>query len=581
MRVSGADTGPVEATHVQYASERSTAEMRAWHVISGDWSLPGLDPAVVHLLPVEPLVEMVRGRQPVELALDQVCYREDVVSEDRVGACDITYPCIVAEGVANPGARAYRLLDGNHRMHRMLGERRRTGLFHVLRYEDFGHLVKRFEEYLPDWPVQPNRPDASAADVGGVTELLNRDDAAKGARARDLLDVARRLAGSRRFAGAIELLDEALARDADAENVLRFRARLLRIVSRHDDALEDLARLGEMRPMDPEVWRQRADSLRSLGRIAEAEAAFLESLCLDPALVASMADLGTLYRDAGRHDEALAWLTRAVDQSPADAGLQTLLGAALLAAGRAGEGRQALERAVHINPFDRLAMAYLYVALCRTGDLDAARRLARPDVLLRSFQRPGSSSGDGPADDLDRRLAAHVRTHPTLEYERPDNTTRGGAHSGNLLESSPGPVTGLVQWIEACVRRYLADLPRDRSHPYLAWTPDEWDLDTWGIVIRPGGYQEAHIHQDGWISGVYYVSVPGDVAAGAENDPAGCLEVGRAPDAVAGQASFPTRVLRPRPGRLHLFPSFYWHRTFPYGSDGERICIAFDVRPRV
>jgi hypothetical protein len=29
-----------------------------------------------------------------------------------------------------------------------------------------------------------------------------------------------------------------------------------------------------------------------------------------------------------------------------------------------------------------------------------------------------------------------------------------------------------------------------------------------------------------------------------------------------------------------LFPSYFWHRTVPFESERERICVAFDVIPK-
>ena len=173
-----------------------------------------------------------------------------------------------------------------------------------------------------------------------------------------------------------------------------------------------------------------------------------------------------------------------------------------------------------------------------------------------------------------------MHQHPTLTFERAGNTTRGGAQTGNLLEASPGPVADLMEWVNERVRDYLVSLPMDSSHPYLAWQPDQWDMVAWGVIIQAGGYQRSHLHPDGWISGVYYVAVPESVQDGSDNG-AGCLEIGRPTDDFCAGAVFPTRILRPRPGTVHLFPSFLWHRTLPYQSKEERICIAFDVLPQV
>jgi len=395
-----------------------------------------------------------------------------------------------------------------------------------------------------------------------------------------LVTQAGTLVSRRQFGKAVECLDRALEQRPDTAEWIRFRGNVLQILARHEEALQDFRSLIARTPSDAQAWQKLAHSLRSLDQLDEAEKAFLKALEFDPRSVDSMADLGNLYRDAGRCREAVEWLSKAVGGAPSDSGLRAMLGAALLAAGEPGSARQSLEKAFQLNPYDRTAMAYLYVALCQTGDREIASSLVQPELLVRSFQRPGSAGGSGNPDDLDDRLADHVRQHPALEFERPGNTTRGGAHTGNLLDDAPGPVLDLVEWIEDRVRAYLHALPTDGSHPYLAWKPGSWDIDIWGIVIRQGGYQLSHIHRDGWISGVYYAAVPESVRSEAAGDPAGCLELGRPPEAFCGTTDFPTMILRPRPGRLNLFPSYLWHRTLPYQEDQERICIAFDIRPK-
>ncbi len=392
---------------------------------------------------------------------------------------------------------------------------------------------------------------------------------------------ARTLVSQRRFGKAIECLDRALEQRPDAAEWIRFRGNVLQILARHEEALLDFQGLIARTPSDALAWQKLAHSLRSLDRLEEAEKAFLKAVEFAPRSVDSMADLGNLYRDAGRHREAVEWLSRAVDGAPSDSGLRAMLGAALLAAGDPGSARQSLEKAFQFNPYDRTALAYLYVALCQTDDRELASSLVQPELLVRSFQRSGSAGGSGSPDDLDNRLADHVRQHPALEFERPGNTTRGGAHTGNLLDESPGPVLKLVEWIEDRVRAYLDALPTDGSHPYLAWKPKAWDIDIWGIVIRSGGYQLSHIHRDGWISGVYYAAVPESVRSEDTDGLGGCLELGRPPEAFCGTTDFPTMIIRPRPGRLNLFPSYLWHRTLPYEEDQERICIAFDIRPKI
>jgi hypothetical protein len=79
---------------------------------------------------------------------------------------------------------------------------------------------------------------------------------------------------------------------------------------------------------------------------------------------------------------------------------------------------------------------------------------------------------------------------------------------------------------------------------------------------------------------VYYVSIPGEIVT-ASDGREGWLELGTPPSPFCDSGEYPTQSIQPQAGRMILFPSFVWHRTMPYQSSEQRICIAFDVRPRL
>ena len=84
-----------------------------------------------------------------------------------------------------------------------------------------------------------------------------------------------------------------------------------------------------------------------------------------------------------------------------------------------------------------------------------------------------------------------------------------------------------------------------------------------------------NIHPDGWLSGVYYVSVPENAH---ENGRSGCLVLGCLE--IKGLDVPPPwgiRDIRPIPGRLVLFPSYIPHATVATNLDDVRISVAFDV----
>jgi uncharacterized protein (TIGR02466 family) len=142
-----------------------------------------------------------------------------------------------------------------------------------------------------------------------------------------------------------------------------------------------------------------------------------------------------------------------------------------------------------------------------------------------------------------------------------------------------GPFAFFEQIVNEAVQHYLKVLPKDAEHPYLAFRPQRWQLAVWGVILGAQGHQVPHIHPDAWVSGVYYASLPPIVSRAGESC-AGWIEFGQPPAEFRAGGRHAVRAIQPEEGLMLLFPSYFYHRTIPYASEGERVSIAFDVVPR-
>jgi Putative 2OG-Fe(II) oxygenase len=120
------------------------------------------------------------------------------------------------------------------------------------------------------------------------------------------------------------------------------------------------------------------------------------------------------------------------------------------------------------------------------------------------------------------------------------------------------------------------------EHPFRRTAPPRYYLDLWAIKMKDGGGKLfPHIHVDGWLSGVYYVDVPPIV-----NDPqangAGWLNIGTARMDIRLRREPLVRSVKPEPGMMVTFPSYFWHDTVPLPERNteQRLCLAFDLNPR-
>jgi len=147
-------------------------------------------------------------------------------------------------------------------------------------------------------------------------------------------------------------------------------------------------------------------------------------------------------------------------------------------------------------------------------------------------------------------------------------STRGGRRTYRLLDGGPDAIEALHGLIRREVQNYADALPPD--DPVARARPDRLALDSWIILHDRGGYQKPHIHPAGWLSGVFYI------ATSESGDDAGTLRIGLPPSSDQAPA-WESREVRPTPGKIILFPSYFRHDTLPYGGTSPRICCAFDV----
>ena len=95
--------------------------------------------------------------------------------------------------------------------------------------------------------------------------------------------------------------------------------------------------------------------------------------------------------------------------------------------------------------------------------------------------------------------------------------------------------------------------------------------------MSKGGNLKYHNHEDGWLTGTLYLQMP---EKGANNEE-GAIEFShQGPKYPSGNAAFEKRLIRPSARDLNIFSSSLFHRTLPFQSEKQRICIAFDISKR-
>jgi len=316
-------------------------------------------------------------------------------------------------------------------------------------------------------------------------------------------------------------------------------------------------------------------ALSALGQVSAAMDSYRRALQLDPTHANAHYNIGSLQRSQGQLSDAIASLSRSVVLDPLGLEVRTNLAALHLENKDPTRALTQCEACLKLRPDDRMAIGYKAIALQALQHYEQARYLLGLERFV-SEQVIQAPSGFDTIESFNLTLADGIRSHPSLVHEHPGKATRNGLQTGDLLAPPKGPFAAFEMTVNDAVNVYLKSLPNDSAHPFLRPSLRRWRLDVWGVILNCAGYQTAHMHPGGWVSGVYYVDLP---KAMDKREPEGCIEFGRPPEEFGSPRNLALRQIRPEEGKLILFPSYLFHQTIPFTSSHSRISIAFDVIP--
>ncbi len=355
------------------------------------------------------------------------------------------------------------------------------------------------------------------------------------------------------------------------------------------DAHRDLAQLVWMRTADPRaaiatldpaiqanphhaLFGLRAHILQSAGHPEAAYTTLQQAIGLhpnEPVLHLAAAQLAPL---AGQTAHSIPLAERAAALLGNDDAAQTALAAACLAGGDPARAAAIAAGLAARHPNDQRAHAYLATAWRLLGDPRYAALYDYPN-LVRAWQMDTPDGWPNLAAylaDLTEALGGlhPYRTHPLGQ------SVRHGSQATHLLASGNPVIRAFFQAIDGPIRRHVAALGPG-TDPLRARNTGRTSFHgAWSVRLRPGGFHADHIHPEGWLSSACYIALPDTPGEGRE----AWIKFGE-PGLPTAPALGAEHFVQPQPGMLVLFPSYMWHGTVPFRSDGVRLSIAFDLVP--
>ena len=344
-------------------------------------------------------------------------------------------------------------------------------------------------------------------------------------------------------------------------------ATALRDLGNLDEAIASYKNALAMNPDYSEAYNNLGETLRDQGNMEEAVRNYHNALIANPDNAAASFNIAQFLFDAGRLEEAIPHF----EKSQRDDWRERTL-YCLYKTEKYEEFREKLQHMVeqpNILPF--LATLSAHHA-ANFGVEDQYNFCKNPlDFVYRS-QIENLTDNSGLLDDLLRDV-----DFAEIAERKQGRLYYGIQSAGNLFKRPEESFRKLGELVRQKVQDYQRHFA-GQNCVYIEEFPQEPEFSSsWYVKMNTGGHLTSHIHETGWLSGVLYLAIPPREAGSTE----GCIEFSTHGDNYPQRhANFPAIIKEPQVGDIILFPSSLFHRTIPFNSSSDRICIAFDIKPR-
>lgn len=286
--------------------------------------------------------------------------------------------------------------------------------------------------------------------------------------------------------------------------------------------------------------------------------------------------LSSIYLGLGDIEKALNHVNMALSMSQTpDQSLLNQFGYCLLASRQFSKAKKIYQKLIKIEPKNQ-GWWTLYSTSLRNVDTEFKdyKKLNNYDSLV--WAEPITSAieatyGNTFYDDLKNDLDKfHISKQFPIEQ-----TLRNGTQTVEDLFAYESKALRLLRtMIAESVTKFLSGLMKQSGHPFLKELPCDFTFNnSWSVRLSSNGFHKSHFHEQGWLSGVFYVEVPKATAYEGQ----GWLQFGK-PEIIGLMDEYDYAV-KPESGLLVLFPSFFWHGTIPFKSDETRLSVVVDIIP--
>jgi len=340
----------------------------------------------------------------------------------------------------------------------------------------------------------------------------------------------------------------------------------LKELARFEEAEVSLRQAIALNPNFAEAHNNIGVILQKLDRLEDAEASYRQAIALKPDYIDAFMNIWDLLFKKREFEAALKvsdlWDTEA-------SRLHSL--EALYALGRIEEIYQRIEMQSEVDD-ENLRVAAFASFISNKEKKDTAHNFCNEPLKFIHFANVSSYVQD--TNVFIKEIVEELHDVKTI-WEPDEKATRKGFQTTrniNLFAKPSVKVAHLKSIIIKELDSYYLKF-QNRSCSYIQKWPTEKNLNSWYVILKHQGYQTAHIHPAGWLSGVIYLKVVPTLGRDE-----GAIEFSLNGENYSDDNS-PKVVHQPKIGDIIFFPSSLYHKTIPFTTDTDRIIISFDLMP--
>ncbi len=383
---------------------------------------------------------------------------------------------------------------------------------------------------------------------------------------------------------------------------------------------------------DHRVFSNYGAILTGLGKLKEAVSYTRKAIEIKPDFAEGYSNLGNILTDLGKSQEAEISLRKAIEIKPDLADAHSNLGKSLQLLGKHEEAKKHWAKAVELKPEEEKPVIALARYLCSEQKYELALKYLSKNksnscqslylgCLLsldreKDFNEKLKELYDNKAcnaeiggvvehaniiygnkyektfcneaikyvliDKINEELFSQNHLNDLISYNKTskkENSVQGllvnGIQtSGNLFCLDYPFIKAMKKALEMKIEKYKQKFKHSGQGFINNW-PENYELRSWMISMKTGGFLKSHNHEYGWITGSFYLQIP---KYNDNNKDAGNLAFScQGPRYPKKDKDFNLTIQKIETRDICIFPSSLFHHTIPFKSTEERICFVFDL----